>query len=61
MTVPVSILLYALEKKVVSQVKLYLFLKYATSGHFRITPENVKIITDSIGWKSTKTFGANLA
>lgn len=61
MTVPVSILLYALQNKVVSQVKLYLFLKYATSGHFHFSKENVKIITDSIGWKSSKTFGANLA
>lgn len=61
MTVPVAILLYALQNKVVSQVKLYLFLKYATSGHFHFSKENVKIITDSIGWKSSKTFGANLA
>lgn len=61
MTVPVSIFLYALQHKVVSPVKLYLFLKYATSGHFHFSKENVKTITDSLGWKSTKTFGANLA
>lgn len=61
MTVPVAILIYALQNKVVSQVKLYLFLKYSTGGHFHFSKENVKIITDSIGWKTSKTFGANIS
>ncbi len=60
MTIPIPIIIYVLRKKKINQLKLYLFLKYAASGHIKLTNETIEQITKELGWMSTKTFKANL-
>jgi len=59
MTIPIPIIIFALRKKKINQLKLYLYLKYSASGHLKLTHETIEQITKELNWKSIKTFHAN--
>jgi len=60
LTVPIQILIHALQEKKVNQLKLYLFLKAISSGHIRLTDEVQAKVCESIEWKDIRTFKTNL-
>jgi hypothetical protein len=60
MNLPITIPAYTLTHKVVNQLKLYLYLKWVCSGHFKINDENVKAACKFLGMKTEKTFHKNL-
>lgn len=60
MNVPIAILVDSLKYKRVNQIKLLLYLKCTTSGHFKLNPKNIDEVTRALNWKTTKTFHKHL-
>ncbi|MFA9391592.1 MAG: hypothetical protein ACERKD_17415 [Prolixibacteraceae bacterium] len=60
MNLPITLITYALTHKVVNQLRLYLYLKSACSGHFKLREENVTEACEFLSLKSEKTFHKNL-
>lgn len=60
MNVPVSLLIYALQNKKINPLKLYLYLKLVSSGHFHLCQESTEQVCAGLSWKSVKTFNHNL-
>jgi hypothetical protein len=59
MNVPIAILVHALKHKKVNQLKLYLYLKSITSGHFKATDRNIEELCGALNWKKRVTFKTN--
>ena len=60
LTVPISIIKYALYTKKVNQLKLYLYLKSIASGQIRLTQKTKEQILKGIEWKDQRTLETNL-
>ena len=60
MNLPITIPAYALSHKVVNQLKLYLYLKWVCSGHFKVEEETILAACEFLEWKTPKTFNKNL-
>jgi hypothetical protein len=60
MNVPVSLLIYSLQYKKISPLKLFLYLKQISSGHFHLCKESIEQVCTGLKWKSTKTFSNNI-
>jgi len=60
MTLPITLIAYALSEKVVNQLRLYLYLKENCSGHFRVDEKKINHACEFLGLKSEKTFYKNL-
>ncbi|TKG95398.1 hypothetical protein EYV94_08110 [Puteibacter caeruleilacunae] len=60
MTIPISMIAYCLSKKMMSPLKLYVLLKYTTSGHFKINRYTVNEVCRKLKWKDKSTFNNNL-
>jgi len=55
MNIPVQLIKYSLENKYNPTIRVYLFLKWETSGHFLLTPELIQTALDKLSIKSKKT------
>lgn len=60
MTIPITLLAFSLSKKIVNQLRLYLYLKSVCSGHFFVSDTNIRTACDFLKIKSEKTFRKNL-
>jgi hypothetical protein len=60
MNLPITIPAYVLTHKVVNQLKLYLYLKWVCSGHFKVKEGTVNTACEFLEWKTPKTFNKNL-
>lgn len=60
LTIPITLTAYALTSKVVNQLKLYLYLKWVCSGHFKVEESTVEAACKYLDWKTPKTFHKNL-
>ena len=60
MNIPITLITYSLTHKVVNQLRLYLYLKWVCSGHFKIEAKSVEAACSILGFKTEKTFHKNL-
>ena len=60
MNIPITLITYTLTNKIVNQLRLYLYLKWVCSGHFKLRKGNVEAACTYLGLKSEKTFHKNL-
>ena len=60
MNIPVQLIRITLEQKIKNTVKLYLYLKWITSGHFILNGHVIKSICNNLGYKTPKTFYKHL-
>ena len=61
MNVPVELCRYALANHIVSQVRLFIYLKTICSGQFKLSDERIKNICAELNYKTPKTFKAHFA
>jgi hypothetical protein len=60
MNIPIELLVFALSKRKVSQLRLYLYLKSQCSGYLSWTPDLVEKIQADLGIKEPRTIDRNL-
>lgn len=60
MTIPITLLAFSLSKKIVNQLKLYLYMKSVCSGHFALSDTSIRTACEFLKIKSEKTFRKNL-
>lgn len=60
MNIPITLIAYALSHKVVNQLRLYLYLKSVSSGHFKVDKRSVHEACKYLAYYSDKTFFKNL-
>jgi hypothetical protein len=60
LNLPITLISYSLSHKIVNQLRLYLYLKIISSGHFKITKDTVSHICKTLDYYSDKTFFKNL-
>jgi hypothetical protein len=60
-SIPIELCKYALTNHKVNQVKLFVYLKTICCGHFKLTDELIIKTCTDLGYKSKKTFYANIS
>lgn len=60
MSIPIEIILFALRNKKLSQLKLYIYLKYVSSGTILVSEKTKKITCEALNWKDSRTFNSNI-
>lgn len=60
MSIPIEIILFALRNKKLSQLKLYIYLKFVSSGTIHISEKTKKITCEALNWKDSRTFNSNI-
>jgi len=60
MKIPISLIIYALKKKKVNQLKLYLYLKANSSGHLKLDEVLRAKACADMGWKDKRTYTSKI-
>lgn len=60
MSIPIAIIIFALRKRKINTIRLFLYLKYTGSGHLKWNNSLLEKTCADLNWKSEKTFKKHL-